>query len=56
MDLTSTLFDSVLQLLAQGLWASAGGWTVLGVTLLMTHVTICSVTIFLHRADRKTHV
>ena len=51
MDLTSNLFDAVLQFLAQGLWASAGGWTVLGVTLLMTHVTICSVTIFLHRAQ-----
>ncbi len=51
MDFISTISASVLDLLAHGLWASAGGWTVLLVTLLMTHVTICSVTIFLHRAQ-----
>ena len=51
MDLISSLFDAVLDLLAHGLWVSAGGWTVLLVTLLMTHATICSVTIFLHRAQ-----
>ena len=51
MDLISSMFDAVVDLLAHGLWASAGGWTVLLVTLLMTHVTICSVTIFLHRAQ-----
>ena len=51
MDLISSMFDAVVNLLAHGLWASAGGWTVLLVTLLMTHVTICSVTIFLHRAQ-----
>ena len=51
MDLISSLFDAVLDLLAHGLWAGAGGWTVLLITLLMTHATICSVTIFLHRAQ-----
>ena len=51
MDLISSMFDFVINLLAHGLWASAGGWTVLVVTLLMTHATICSVTIFLHRAQ-----
>ncbi|WP_396270664.1 fatty acid desaturase [Ideonella sp.] len=30
---------------------NASGWTVLAVTLVMTHLTICSVTIFLHRAQ-----
>ena len=51
MDLISSMFYSAVDLLAHGLWASAGGWTVLLVTLLMTHATICSVTIFLHRAQ-----
>ncbi len=51
MDLISSMFDAVVDLLAHGLWASAGGWTVLLVTLLMTHATICSVTIYLHRAQ-----
>ena len=45
------LFSSVLDLLAHGLWFSASGWTILLVTLLMTHATISSVTIFLHRAQ-----
>ena len=51
MDLISSMFYSAVDLLAHGLWAGAGGWTVLLVTLLMTHATICSVTIFLHRAQ-----
>ena len=51
MDLISSMFDAVVDLLAHGLWAGAGGWTVLLVTLLMTHATICSVTIYLHRAQ-----
>ncbi len=46
-----SLFDAVLNVLAHGLWASATWWQVLLVTLLMTHITICSVTIFLHRAQ-----
>ena len=55
MSLLSTLWfssvDGLVDLLANGLWASASGWQVLLVTLLMTHITICSVTIFLHRAQ-----
>ena len=51
MDLISSMFYSAVDLLAHGLWAGAGGWTVLLATLLMTHATICSVTIFLHRAQ-----
>ena len=46
-----SLFDSVLNVLAHGLWASATWWEVLVITLVMTHITICSVTIFLHRAQ-----
>ena len=51
MSLISTLWFSLVDGLANGLWASATWWQVLLVTLAMTHVTICSVTIYLHRAQ-----
>jgi len=51
MDLISTLWMSLVAWLANGLWASATWWQVLLVTLGMTHITICAVTIFLHRAQ-----
>ena len=37
--------------LAYGLWSTATWWQVLLVTLGMTHITICSVTIYLHRSQ-----
>ncbi len=51
MSLFSTLSDALLNWGAHGLWAGATWWQVLLVTLVMTHVTICAVTIFLHRAQ-----
>ena len=51
MTFLSTFAESLLDLLAHGLWSDASWWQVLVVTLLMTHATICSVTIFLHRAQ-----
>jgi stearoyl-CoA desaturase (Delta-9 desaturase) len=42
--------DAVLQVLAHGL-LDASWWQVLLYTLVTTHITICSVTIFLHRAQ-----
>ena len=51
MSLLSTLSDVLLNWAAHGLWASATWWQVLVVTLVMTHITICAVTIFLHRAQ-----
>ena len=51
MSLFSTLSDALLNWGTHGLWASATWWQVLLVTLVMTHVTICAVTIFLHRAQ-----
>lgn len=42
------VLDAVLDLLANGLW-SLNGWEIVLFTLLMTHLTIVSVTIFLHR-------
>ena len=51
METISTLWLALVDWLANGLWASAGAWTVLAVTLVATHITIASVTIFLHRAQ-----
>ena len=47
----STVWAALVGWLAHGLWADAAWWQVLLVTLVMTHITICSVTIFLHRAQ-----
>ncbi len=51
MSLISTLWFALVDWLAHGLWSSSTWWQVLLVTLGMTHITICSVTIFLHRAQ-----
>jgi len=51
MSLISTLWFSLVDWLAYGLWSSSTWWQVLLITLGMTHITICSVTIFLHRAQ-----
>ena len=47
----STVWFALVDWLANGLWAEATWWQVLIVALVMTHITICSVTIFLHRAQ-----
>ena len=50
MDVLWTLHDAVLAWLSHGL-LDASWWQVLLFTLAVTHVTIASVTIFLHRAQ-----
>jgi len=45
-----TMFEAVLHWLAHGLW-EVPWWQVLVYTLVVTHITIASVTIFLHRAQ-----
>ncbi|MGE5649835.1 fatty acid desaturase [Noviherbaspirillum sp. UKPF54] len=44
------MFDAVLDFLANGL-SGATGWQILVYTLVLTHITIASVTIFLHRCQ-----
>ena len=34
-----------------GIFADLSGWQLLGITLLLTHITIVAVTVFLHRAQ-----
>ncbi len=46
-----SFWDALIHWAAYGLWSSATWWQVLLVTLAMTHITISSVTIFLHRAQ-----
>ncbi|QDZ26988.1 acyl-CoA desaturase [Noviherbaspirillum sp. UKPF54] len=46
----NTMFDAVLDFLANGL-SGATGWQILVYTLVLTHITIASVTIFLHRCQ-----
>jgi stearoyl-CoA desaturase (delta-9 desaturase) len=50
MELWNTLFGAFATWAGQGL-LDAGGWTLLAVVLLATHLTILSVTLFLHRAQ-----
>ena len=50
MNSLLTLWDSLVNLLAHGL-LDFSGWQVAVVTLVFTHITIASVTIFLHRAQ-----
>ncbi|MFT3857880.1 MAG: fatty acid desaturase [Aquabacterium sp.] len=45
-----SLHDGLLQWAVQGL-ADASWWQIVAYTLLLTHITIASVTIFLHRAQ-----
>jgi stearoyl-CoA desaturase (delta-9 desaturase) len=53
MELWNTLCRRLRHLGRAGL-LDAGGWTLLAVVLLATHITILSVTLFLHRAFRRT--
>ena len=50
MDSLLLVWDSFLNLLAHGL-LDAHWWEVLAYTLVVTHITIVSVTVFLHRAQ-----
>jgi stearoyl-CoA desaturase (Delta-9 desaturase) len=44
------MLDAVLNFLSNGL-TGASGWEILAFTLVVTHITIASVTIFLHRCQ-----
>jgi stearoyl-CoA desaturase (Delta-9 desaturase) len=46
----STMFDAALNFLSNGL-AGASGWEIVIFTLVVTHITIASVTIYLHRCQ-----
>jgi len=46
----NSVFDAVLQFFAHGL-LDATGWQTLIYTLVVTHITIASITIFLHRCQ-----
>ena len=46
----SSLHDAVVQWAIDG-WTSASGWQILVFTLIVTHITIASTTIFLHRSQ-----
>jgi stearoyl-CoA desaturase (Delta-9 desaturase) len=50
MNALMTLHDVILNLLVNG-WLSLSWWQVILATLLMTHITIASVTIYLHRSQ-----
>jgi stearoyl-CoA desaturase (delta-9 desaturase) len=50
MEVFWSIHDTVVNLLAHGL-LGASWWQMLLVTLVFTHITIASVTIFLHRAQ-----
>jgi stearoyl-CoA desaturase (delta-9 desaturase) len=50
MEILTTVWDSLIALLADGLVESAW-WQVLLFTLVTTHITIAAVTIFLHRSQ-----
>ena len=47
----NAMWDWLLRLASNGLWAEATWWQVVLFTLVTTHITIASVTIFLHRAQ-----
>jgi stearoyl-CoA desaturase (delta-9 desaturase) len=50
MDSLTTVWDALISWLAHGL-VDASWWQVIVVMLVLTHITIASVTIFLHRAQ-----
>jgi stearoyl-CoA desaturase (delta-9 desaturase) len=50
MDL-SAIWDWLLGLASDGLWVEATWWQIVLFTLVTTHITIASVTVFLHRAQ-----
>jgi stearoyl-CoA desaturase (delta-9 desaturase) len=47
----NAMWDTLLRLASDGLWAEATWWQIVLFTLVTTHITIASVTIFLHRAQ-----
>ncbi len=51
MDMLSTLWFGLVDWLAHGLWMRDSWWQIVVFTLVVTHLTICGVTIFLHRAQ-----
>jgi len=51
MNEVSIAWDLLLRWLSHGLWSQATWWQVVLFTLVTTHLTIASVTIFLHRAQ-----
>ena len=46
----ASIHDGIVQWLIQGVF-DASGWQIVAYTLALTHITIASVTIFLHRAQ-----
>ena len=50
MDLLISVFDALVDWLAHG-FSGFNAWQVLAFTLVVTHITIASVTVFLHRAQ-----
>ena len=50
MDVLISVFDALVGWLAHG-FSGFSGWGVLAFTLVVTHITIASVTVFLHRAQ-----
>ena len=48
--IVTNMFDAVLDFLSNG-FSGMSGWQVVVCTLVMTHITIASVTIFLHRCQ-----
>ena len=50
MNELAAIWDALVNWLAHG-WLDASWWQVVLITLALTHVTIASVTIFLHRAQ-----
>lgn len=46
----ASLHDSIVQWAING-WTDASGWQILAFTLIVTHITIASTTIFLHRSQ-----
>src|SRR5574343_1638517 len=46
----ASLHDSIVQWAIHG-WTGASGWQILAFTLIVTHITIASTTIFLHRSQ-----
>ncbi len=50
MNTLMALHDVILNLLING-WLSLSWWQIILATLLMTHITIASVTIYLHRSQ-----
>jgi len=51
MNEISIAWELLLRWLSDGLWSQATWWQVVLFTLVTTHLTIASVTIFLHRAQ-----